>query len=77
MADLVDPAGTRCDSPSVTTGKAARTGFWHQVGGPFRAIGRAVARRWTVFDTIDLTVAVGRGIAWVFRALGRAISDRY
>ena len=75
MSDLVVPARPRWDPSAVTTGEIPKTGFWWLVGRPFRAVGRGVARAWEFLDLVSLIVNIARGIAWVFRGLGRAISD--
>jgi hypothetical protein len=59
----------------MTTVADPRRGFWQLVGRPFRAVGHGIARVWDFLDFVSLILSVARGIAWVFRRLGRAISD--
>jgi len=49
--------------------------FWHQVGRPFRAVGRGIGRVLEALDLVSLIVNIVRGVAWLFRSIGRAISD--
>lgn len=59
----------------MTTADTPRRGFWHQVGRPFRALGRGLARVLDALDLVSLIVHIVRGIVWLFRSIGRAISD--
>ncbi len=57
----------------MTTVDAPR-GFWHQVGRPFRALGRGIGWVLDVLDLLRLVIAIGRGVAWLFRSIGQAVS---
>lgn len=59
----------------MTTADTPRRGFWHQVGRPFRAVGRGIGRVLEALDLVSLIVNIVRGVAWLFRSIGRAISD--
>jgi hypothetical protein len=59
----------------MTTANTPKRGFWHQVGGPFRALGRGIARVLEALDLVSLIVNIVRGVMWLFRSIGRAISD--
>jgi hypothetical protein len=56
----------------MTTSGTPGRGFWHQVGRPFRALGRGLAR---VLDAVDLVSLIVHSVIWLFRSIGRAISD--
>jgi hypothetical protein len=58
----------------MTMADKPRTGFWHQVGRPFRALGRGVGRVLEALDLLSLTLGIVRGVAWLFRSTGRAVS---
>lgn len=59
----------------MTTADTPGRGFWHQVVRPFRALGRGLARVLDAVDLVSLIVYIVRGIIWLFRSIGRAISD--
>lgn len=59
----------------MTTADTPRRGFWHQVGRPFRAVGRGIGRVLDALDLVSLIVNIVRGTVWLFRSIGRAISD--
>lgn len=59
----------------MTTADTPRKGFWHQVGRPFRALGRGIGRVLDALDLVSLVVNIVRGVIWLFRSIGRAISD--
>lgn len=59
----------------MTTADTPKKGFWHQVGRPFRALGRGIARVLDALDLISLIGHIVRGVIWLFRSIGRAISD--
>jgi hypothetical protein len=59
----------------MTTAATPRKGFWHQVGRPFRALGRGIDRVLDALDLVSLVVHIVRGVIWLFRSIGRAISD--
>jgi hypothetical protein len=57
---------TMADNPSM--------GFWQQVGRPFRAVGRGIARVLEALDLLGLILNIVRGVAWLCRSIGRVIS---
>jgi hypothetical protein len=59
----------------MTTADTPGRGFWHQVGRPFRALGRGIGRVLEALDLVSLIVNIVRGVIWLFRSIGRAISD--
>jgi hypothetical protein len=59
----------------MTMADNTRTGFWQQVGRPFRALGRGIARVLEVLDLLSLILNIVRGVAWIFRSIGQAISN--
>ncbi|MGI5188481.1 hypothetical protein ACQEVI_10095 [Promicromonospora sp. CA-289599] len=59
----------------MTTANTPEKGFWHQVGRPFRALGRGIGRVLEALDLVSLVVNIVRGVIWLFRSIGRAISD--
>jgi hypothetical protein len=59
----------------MTTANTPKRGFWHQVGRPFGALGRGIARVLEALDLVSLIVNIVRGVMWLFRSIGRAISD--
>jgi hypothetical protein len=59
----------------MTTADTTRRGFWHQVGRPFRALGRGIARVLEALDLVSLIVTFVRGVIRLSRSIGRAISD--
>lgn len=59
----------------MTMADNGRTVFWQQVGRPFRALGRGVARVLEALDLLSLILNIVRGVSWLFRSIGRAISD--
>jgi hypothetical protein len=50
------------------------TGFWYQVERPFRALGRGIGRVLDALELLGLVLGTVRGVAWLFRSIGRAIS---
>ncbi|MDR7384844.1 hypothetical protein J2S48_004359 [Promicromonospora iranensis] len=58
----------------MTTADSPSKGFRHQVGRPFRALGRGIARVVEALDLLSLIVHIVRGVVWLFRSVGRAIS---
>ncbi|MFI2485553.1 hypothetical protein ACH47X_01530 [Promicromonospora kroppenstedtii] len=61
----------------MMTADTPRRGFWHQVGRPFRAIGRGLGRVLEVLDLLSAILWIGRGVVWVVRGIGRAFSDSF
>jgi hypothetical protein len=59
----------------MTTADTPRRGFWRQVGRPFRALGRGTGRVLDALDLVSLVIHLVRGVIWLFRSIGRAISD--
>ena len=59
----------------MTTADNPGRGFWQQVGRPFRAFGRGIGRVLEALDLVSLIVNIVRGVIWLFRSIGRAISD--
>ncbi|MFI8526987.1 hypothetical protein ACIGB8_21200 [Promicromonospora sukumoe] len=59
----------------MATADTPRRGFWQQVGRPFRALGRGIGRVLDVLDLLRLIIGIIRGVAWLFRSIGRAVSD--
>lgn len=59
----------------MTAADTPRRSFWQQVGRPFRPLGRGAGRALEALDLVSLIVNVVRGVAWLFRSIGRAIFD--
>ncbi|MFC8596771.1 hypothetical protein [Isoptericola sp. NPDC057191] len=59
----------------MTTAGVTRQGFWHRVGRPFRATGRGIRYVWEGLELLSLVVNVGRGLVWLVRGVGRAVSS--
>lgn len=68
-------SATAWERTVVTSTDAPRRGFWYQVGRPFRALGRGVARVIELLDLVSLIGNVVRGVVWLFRLVGRVLFD--